>query len=93
MTTTCCGGLEAIAEQYPHIFEQPLRLAPTNDRIIVGPWSVRLYKLTPAGNFSKRGGGVLFLNNCPFCGAPLEEAMADHPSPSAVQEIGVVECD
>jgi hypothetical protein len=34
---------------------------------------VHLYKETPSGNISKKGGTTVFLNFCPWCGEQLRE--------------------
>lgn len=67
----CCGLIEEVASKFDLPFERPFLVGSLDFE--VGGWALRLLKLTPAGNISKKGGAFIFLNFCLFCGATLRE--------------------
>jgi hypothetical protein len=69
---TCCGVLEKIKAEYGMPFHQPITY-DDKMQLHVGPWAIRLFKLTPTGNIAKRGHTNLFLNYCPICGRKLRD--------------------
>lgn len=72
MSNTCCGGLEEMKKRgFPFI--QPMVVDMKAGRMTFRAWAIRLPRLTPSGNVSRKSGMNLFLNFCPFCGADIRE--------------------
>lgn len=69
----CCGAIEELAEIYDRPFEKPFGVEEGEFKVYA--WSLRLMKLTPAGNISEKHGmnSTVLMSFCPFCGKDLRE--------------------
>lgn len=70
---TCCGIPEKLTKDFEQSIYRPILWKPEGPGLELGPWSIRLYKATPAGNVSKKGATSMLMNFCPFCGEALTD--------------------
>jgi hypothetical protein len=68
--------ITAIVERWDGPITRPISFVRTGNtnELKAESWTIKVYKLTKAGNISKNGGGYLRLEYCPICGERLGEA-------------------
>lgn len=49
-------------------FERPITWNKETGDLTASEWTIKVYKMTKAGNISKKGPIYLFIKYCPFCG-------------------------
>lgn len=68
MTEFCCDVMKEVMERWDEPFSVPIRFNRETGELSTSEIGVRMMKMTPRGNISKQGGGVIMLEFCPFCG-------------------------
>ena len=65
----CCEAIEQVMDKFGYPFYVPILINRDSLKMQAGnnP-AIKLLKMTPAGNISKKGGSTLIMSYCPLCG-------------------------